>query len=200
VDWISQHGGDKYYRLARRMGEPSRAYFKLLQLDKKHHFLSQAKRVIDLGSAPGGWLSYVLERVGSDGKVVAVDIQELRVRSSPNLVFIMKDVFEVCPQELLEELGGRPDVVLSDLAPRFTGIRSVDVARQSGLVEKALELATQTLVEKGWFVTKLFMSPEAMELVGRLKREFRAVSIEKPPSSRRGSSEIYAVCRDLTYN
>lgn len=196
MDWISHRGNDRYYRLAKRMGQPSRAYFKILQLNRKHGFLRRGARVIDLGSSPGGWVSYELRAVGPSGRVVAVDVQEVRLKH-PSLVFIKKDVFELGAQELLEALGGRADAVLSDLAPRFSGIRSLDVARQIELATRALEIATQTLATHGWFVVKLFMSPEAMEFVRRLRQTFQDTKLEKPPSSRPTSSEIYAVCRGL---
>lgn len=196
MGWISQKGNDPYYRLAKRLGQPSRAYFKLLELDRKHRFLGFGRRVIDLGSAPGGWVGYELKKVGSAGKVVAVDLKDLRV-THPRLVFIKRDVFELEAQELVEALEGRADALLSDLAPNFTGIRSVDMARQIDLAKRALELATTTLKPQGWFVVKVFMSPEAMDMVRGLRNVFEWVKLEKPSSSRPSSSEVYAVCRGL---
>lgn len=196
MDWISQRGNDKYYRLAKRLGQPSRAFFKLAQINRKYRFLDRGRRVIDFGSSPGGWVGYELERVQPDGRVVAVDLQDIRLKH-PLLVFLKRDVFELSPQELLEALGGRADVVLSDLAPHFTGIRSVDMARHFDLATRALELATQTMNPQGWFLVKLFMSQDAAGFIRKLNQTFESVKIEKPPSSRSTSSEIYAVCRGL---
>ncbi|PSN91947.1 hypothetical protein B9Q09_04770 [Candidatus Marsarchaeota G2 archaeon ECH_B_SAG-C16] len=197
VDWIALRGRDKYYRLAKRLGVPSRAYFKLAQLNNKYGFLVRGSKVVDLGSSPGGWLSYELERVGQMGRVVAVDVDNIRVTSHGNLVFIQKDIFDLDPQELLGALGGRADVLLSDLAPRFTGIRSVDIARHYDLASRALGLSSQTLDSRGWFVIKLYMSPDVKEFVGMLRRRFENVKLEKPSSSRPSSSEVYAVCHKV---
>lgn len=196
VGWISQKGNDPYYRLAKRLGQPSRAYFKLFELDRKYRLLGFGAKVIDLGSAPGGWVGYELKKVGSKGRVVAVDLRDLMI-THPRLIFIKRDVFELKPQELLEALGDWADALLSDLAPNFTGIRSVDMARQIELANRALELALETLEPKGWFVVKLFMSPEATEMFRGLRNIFEWVKLEKPSSSRPSSSEVYAVCRGL---
>jgi 23S rRNA (uridine2552-2'-O)-methyltransferase len=197
VDWIALRGRDRYYRLAKRLGVPSRAYFKLAQLNNKYGFLASGARVIDLGSSPGGWLSYELEQVGQMGRIVAVDIDNIKVKSPENLVFIQKDIFNLDPNELLGALGGRANVFLSDLAPRFTGIRSVDIARHYDLALRALELSSQTLDSRGWLVIKLYMSPEVKEFVSMLRQRFERVKLEKPSSSRPSSSEVYAVCHKV---
>ncbi|MEM0271073.1 MAG: RlmE family RNA methyltransferase [Thermoprotei archaeon] len=197
---MSLRGGDRYYRLAKGLGAPSRAYFKLAHLNKKHSFLARGSRVVDLGSSPGGWVSYELSVVGETGRVVAVDVDELKITPSPNLVFIQKDIFEVEPNNLITALGGMANVFVSDLAPRFTGIRSVDMARHYELISRALELSTQTLRENGWFIVKLFMSAEIHEFIRDLRTRFASVKIEKPQSSRSSSSEVYAVCRQIKGN
>jgi 23S rRNA (uridine2552-2'-O)-methyltransferase len=197
MDWMSTRGGDKYYRLARQRGKPSRAYFKLLHLNRKYGFLGSGSRVVDLGSSPGGWASYVLGVVGPAGRLVAVDVDDLNLTPRPNLLFVRKDIFDLRADELKDALGGEADVVLSDVAPRFTGIRSVDMARHYDLAEKALELAVGTLVTNGWFIVKLFMCAELKEYTVKLKKRFVEVRVDKPPSSRSTSSELYAVCSGL---
>lgn len=195
LSWMSTKGGDKYYRLAKRFGKPSRAYFKIRQIDLKHKVFEPGMVVIDLGSSPGGWVSYELNKVAPQGRVVAVDLADLRVKTGPGLLFLKKDALQLSSKELLEKTGSAVDVFLSDMAPRFSGVTTVDMARHYELATKAFELADATLRKQGWFIVKLFISEDFKPFLGVLKRNFASVKIEKPDSSRRDSSEVYAVCK-----
>ncbi|PSN84883.1 hypothetical protein B9Q02_08445 [Candidatus Marsarchaeota G1 archaeon BE_D] len=194
MSWIRRYGRDKYYRLAKSMNKPSRAYFKLRELDSKHALLKRGYKVIDLGSSPGGWVSYELERVGEEGLVFAIDKDELRIKPHNNLVFIKADILNTDLERLISSIGVKVDLVASDLAPSFTGIRSVDMARHYELAHKALELAQRTL-GTGNFVVKLFMSDEFYEFQKELIKTFEEVKIERLPATREKSSELYAVCK-----
>lgn len=195
LSWMATKGGDKYYRLAKKLGEPSRAYFKIKQIDFKYKLFGPGMVVVDLGSSPGGWVNYELNRVAPNGRVIAVDLTELRVNTRPGLIFLKKDALQLSSEELLKEAGSSVDVFLSDMAPRFSGIATVDMARHYELAAKALELAESTLVNQGWFVVKLFVSEDFKPFLDALKKSFASVKVDKPDSSRRNSNEVYAVCR-----
>ena len=180
---------DRFHRQAQASGYRARAVFKLEEVDRKLGLLRPGARVLDLGCAPGSWLQYAARRVGPGGRLVGIDRVEVDL-SLPNLRLLVGDIFTVTREELLGELSGF-DSVLSDMAPDTTGIRHVDQARSEALFERALDIATTTLVHGGSFVGKLFQGPEFQALVTRCRREFSQVKIEKPAGSRTASIEQY---------
>ena len=184
---------DHFHQKARRGGFRARAVFKLEEIDRKLGLLRPGQRVLDLGCAPGSWLQYAAGRVGRAGQLVGIDRHAIDL-SQPHTRLLVGDVFEVSPAELLGELG-QFDVVLSDMAPDTTGIRHVDQARSEALFERALDLAEATLAHGGAFLGKLFQGPEFPALVGRCRREFAQVKMEKPRGSRQASIEQYVVAR-----
>ncbi|MCL5788201.1 MAG: RlmE family RNA methyltransferase [Candidatus Marsarchaeota archaeon] len=197
-EWMRRHGGDRYYRLAKSAGHASRAYYKLEELDRRYRFIKAGDRILDLGSAPGGWVGYELEKVSENGLVVAVDVEELKVHGARNLLAVRADVAALGVDQLMKLSQTGFDVVLSDLAPKFTGVADVDMERHYSLVESALNLSICVLKPGGWFVVKLFQSSLFQPTVKTLRRSFRRVWITKPSSSRSSSSEVYAVCRGPT--
>lgn len=200
MSWISRKGRDRYYRLAKERNKPSRAYFKLMHLDRRYGIIRSGFRIVDLGSAPGGWVHYELERVGEAGIVVSVDLDEYQKPHTRNLVFLQADILRLDASDLLMQLGGKADVVASDAAPHLSGIREVDMARHYELAEAALRIAKLTLSDNGWFMVKLFMSEEFRRFAFKLKTTFGSVNFDKPQSSRKESGELYAVCRRLLQN
>ena len=184
---------DHFHQRAQKAGFRSRAVFKLEEIDRGHPLFRPGGRVLDLGCAPGSWLQYARGRVGEHGRLVGIDRAEL----PPNLAgarILAGDVFETGAAELRGDLGGF-DVVLSDMAPDTTGIRHVDQARSEALFERALELATETLVPGGAFVGKLFQGPDFKRLIEACRARFAEVRIVKPKSSRQFSIEQYVVAR-----
>lgn len=184
---------DAYHRRARKQGFRARAVFKLEEIDHKLELLHQGDRVLDLGCAPGSWLQYSRSRVGPHGHLVGLDRAPLDA-DIPGARLLVGDVHEISPEELLGELKAF-DVVLSDMAPDTTGIRSMDQARSETLFERALDLAEATLAPGGNFVGKLFQGPAFTELVRRCRSRFDAVKIIKPKGSRQSSIEQYIVAR-----
>jgi 23S rRNA (uridine2552-2'-O)-methyltransferase len=193
--WLERQLNDPYVAKAKREGYRSRAAYKLIEIDDKHHFLKPGATVIDLGAAPGGWSQIAARRVGAadgKGKVIAIDLLEM-----PEIVgvtFAQLDFLAPdAPDKLLALLGGRADVVLSDMAANTTGHRKTDQLRILGLVEGAAAFATDVLNPGGTFVAKVFQSGADAELVARLKRDFASVRHVKPASSRQDSSERYVL-------
>jgi 23S rRNA (uridine2552-2'-O)-methyltransferase len=180
---------------AKRLGLRSRAAFKLMDIDDRFHLLRPARRVIDLGAAPGGWTQVAVNRVRpqtSGGRVVALDITAVDPVSGA--VILTMDIADSGALAALQEaLEGPADVVLSDMSPAASGHTQTDHLRIMGLAEAALDLAESALAPGGAFVVKVFHGGADSELLGRLKRLFTQVKHVKPPASRKESKEIYVV-------
>jgi 23S rRNA (uridine2552-2'-O)-methyltransferase len=193
--WLERQLNDPYVAQARRDGLRSRAAYKLIEIDDKYHFLKQGISVIDLGAAPGGWSQIAARRVGAAdgrGKVVAIDLLEMP--EIPGVGFAQLDFLgEDAPAKLLEMIGGRADVVLSDMAANTTGHRKTDQLRILGLVEGAAAFAAEVLNPGGTFVAKVFQSGADAALMNELKRDYASVRHVKPASSRSDSSERYVL-------
>lgn len=193
--WLERQLNDPYVAQAKRDGYRSRAAYKLIEIDDKHHFLKPGASVVDLGAAPGGWSQIAARRVGAAegrGQVVAIDLLEMG--DIPGVTFAQLDFLDGdAPEKLLAMMGGPADVVLSDMAANTTGHRKTDQLRIVGLVESAAAFAADVLKPGGTFVAKVFQSGADAELVGQLKRDFRTVKHVKPASSRKDSSERYVL-------
>jgi 23S rRNA (uridine2552-2'-O)-methyltransferase len=193
--WLERQLNDPYVAQAKRDGYRSRAAYKLLEIDDKHRFLKQGLVVVDLGAAPGGWSQIAAKRVGAvegRGKVIAIDLLEMP--EIPGVSFAQLDFLaNDAPEKLLAMIGGRADVVLSDMAANTTGHRKTDQLRIIGLVESAAAFAADVLNPGGTFVAKVFQSGADAELLAQLKRDFVTVKHVKPASSRQDSSERYVL-------
>jgi 23S rRNA (uridine2552-2'-O)-methyltransferase len=193
--WLERQLNDPYVAQARRDGLRSRAAYKLIEIDDKYHFVKSGITVVDLGAAPGGWSQIAAKRVGAadgKGKVVAIDILEMP--EIPGVSFARLDFLsEDAPDRLLKMMGGRADVVLSDMAANTTGHRKTDQLRILGLVEGAAAFASDVLKTGGAFVAKVFQSGADATLMTQLKHDFASVKHVKPASSRKDSSERYVL-------
>ncbi|RMD81465.1 MAG: RlmE family RNA methyltransferase [Candidatus Dadabacteria bacterium] len=188
---------DSAYRDARNRGYRSRAAIKLEELDRRFRLFRPGQRVVDLGCWPGGWLQVAAQRVGRTGKVVGVDVRKVEPLGLPNVLLIEGDVRrEDVRRAIRRALGGPADVVLADLAPKLTGIQVTDAQRQLELVEAAIAAGLEVLKTGGCLLVKLF-SPVEAEAVALLERCFTRVEATRPPSTRKGSAEIYALARGL---
>jgi 23S rRNA (uridine2552-2'-O)-methyltransferase len=201
--WLERQLNDPYVAQAKREGYRSRAAYKLIEIDDKYHFLKPGQSVVDLGAAPGGWSQIAARRVGAidgkgvgkgggKGKVVAIDLlemPEIAGVSFTQLDFLAQDA----PDKLLAMMGGRADVVMSDMAANTTGHRKTDQLRILGLVESAAAFACEVLNPGGAFLAKVFQSGAEAELLAQLKRDFASVRHVKPAASRQDSSERYVL-------
>jgi 23S rRNA (uridine2552-2'-O)-methyltransferase len=185
--FVSERRRDPYYRAAQREGLRSRAAFKLEFLARRNPIFRPGDRVLDLGAAPGGWSVVAREIVGPQGRVTAVDPRGMEPLEGVRVVR-----GKVGDPQLPGRLGEeRFDVVLSDMSPRISGAYATDHARSAELVEGALELARQVLVEGGSFVAKIFDGDLLPEVETHMARSFEEVRRSKPPASREPSSELY---------
>ncbi len=188
--WLGRQLNDPYVAAAKQQGWRSRAAFKLIQLDEKFHLLRPGLRVLDLGAAPGGW-TQVAVRHGAT-RVVALDL--LAIDPISGAAFIQGDFADPgMPARLQPMLGGRADLVLSDMAPNTTGHAATDHIRIMDLAELALDFACTVLAPGGAFVAKVFQGGSEREMLARMKRCFAKVAHAKPAASRKESSELYVV-------
>jgi 23S rRNA (uridine2552-2'-O)-methyltransferase len=200
--WLERQLNDPYVAQAKRAGLRSRAAFKLMEIDDKYHFLRPGITVVDLGAAPGGWSQIAAKRVGAangKGKVIAIDLLEMP--EIAGVTFAQLDFQdEDAPAKLLAMIGGRADVVLSDMAANTTGHRKTDQLRILGLVEGAAAFAAEVLNPGGTFVAKVFQSGADASLMAQLKRDFANVRHVKPAASRQDSSERYVLATGFRGN
>lgn len=188
---------DLYRRLAREQGYKSRAAFKLIEANERYGFIGRGAKVVDFGAAPGGWVQVASELVGPEGVVVGVDKAPIRVKL-PNVVAVRMDVEDrAVSSKVLDSLGGRADVVLSDLAPTVTGVWELDQTRQVDLTLKVLDLCAGVLKEGGSAFFKLFEGEGSQEVRDRFRLAFSTVRVIKPAASRNASSELYYHCQGM---
>lgn len=190
--WLRRHVTDTYVRQAREAGYRSRAAYKLLEIDKKDKLLNSGMRVLDLGAAPGGWSQVVAEKVKPGGKVVAVDL--LEVKPIHGVTIFRGDFREV---DLEGALGGKADVVLSDMMPNITGVPLVDQARAAEVSMAAIGLCERVLKPQGSLLLKVFQGGAFDEVLKELRAVFQSVAVRKPAASRGESRENYLLARGL---
>jgi 23S rRNA (uridine2552-2'-O)-methyltransferase len=183
---------DATYRAAQAAGYRSRAAPKLIELDKRYRIFRKGMRVLDLGCWPGGWLQVAGRRVGPSGRVVGVDLEATDAVGPSNVVTVTGDTADPAVQaELLELLGGPADLVLSDMAPKLSGVKVADRERHLTLVELAVDVCRRMLAADGAAVVKLFSGVESESTV-LLKKAFGQLAKSRPATTRKGSEEIYA--------
>ncbi|MXO63410.1 RlmE family RNA methyltransferase [Qipengyuania oceanensis] len=193
--WLERQLNDPYVRQAKADGYRSRAAYKLIELDEKFALLKGARRIVDLGIAPGGWSQVVRKQVPK-ASVVGIDL--LETDPIEGVAILQMDFMaDEAPTRLTEALDGPPDLVLSDMAANTVGHKQTDHLRTMGLVEAAAYFAIETLEEGGAFVAKVLAGGADNDLLALLKKHFRKVKHAKPPASRKGSSEWYVIAQEF---
>ena len=182
---------DRFHQKAKQDGFVARAVYKLEEIDAKHDLFNEGDRVLDLGCSPGSWLQYARSKVGDRGTLVGLDRGPLR-NAPVGARLLVGDVNTITIAELLGELPAF-DVVLSDMAPDTSGIRSLDQDRSEALFERALDIAKQVLAPGGNFVGKLFQGAGFKKLTEDVRLAFAKMKTVKPESSRQISIEQYVV-------
>jgi len=195
--WLERQISDPYVARAKREGLRSRAAFKLAEIDDRHKVFRPGARVVDLGAAPGGWSEIAARRVGAKGRVIALDI--LDMKPIAGVEFVRLDFLDPsAPDRLKEMLGGREakaDAVISDMAANATGHRQTDHLRIMGLAEAAAAFAREVLAPGGTFLCKMLQGGTEAALLTELKRDFTSVKHVKPPASRSDSAELYLLAK-----
>ena len=189
---------DSYYKKAKREGYRSRAAYKLLELQQRFRLMRPGDVVVDLGAAPGGWLQVAAKFVGQSGKVIGIDLQPIETLREPNIIFFQGDIMSLEILKKIPELvDGKVHCVLSDLAPRLSGIRDADAARCLELNRTALTVATALLRPGGSLLAKGFVNQELHTFTLELKQHFHSVQRTRPEATRQGSSEFYFFANDF---
>ena len=192
--WLERQLADPYVARAKKEGFRSRAAFKLSEIDDKYHLLKSGARVVDLGAAPGGWSEIAAKRIGAKGRIIALDILDFKPMTG--VEFLKLDFLDAsAPDRLKEMLGGKADVVLSDMAANATGHRPTDHLRIMALAEAATHFAREVLGKGGSFLCKVLQGGTEATLLAELKRDFESVKHVKPPASRTDSAELYLLAR-----
>ncbi len=186
---------DHYTRRAKQKNYPARSVFKLEEIDRKHNILKPAQAVLDLGCAPGSWLLYAAKKIGPNGTAVGVDIHGVDAKLPENATYLRRDIYEISSEDLLK-VSERPfDVVLSDMAPHTSGQRFVDQQRSLRLLERALEISLEISRPGASFVGKVFFGEDVDATRDQARDWYDKVSIVRPKATRKGSYEVYLVCR-----
>ena len=204
--WLTRQISDPYVARAKRGGFRSRAAFKLAEIDDRYKLLKPGACVVDLGAAPGGWCEIAVRRVGAGGRVVALDVLEMK--AIPGVEFLQLDFLDPSTPARLEALLGgggegtgqakverKAGVVLSDMAANATGHRQTDHLRIMALAEAAADFARQVLAPGGAFLCKVLQGGTEATLLAELKRDFASVKHVKPPASRADSAELYLLAK-----
>lgn len=192
--WLERQLNDPFVALAKQKGYRSRASFKIMEIDDKFKIFKKGYKVLDLGSAPGGWSQVVSSKVGRDN-ILAVDI--LNMQQLSGVKFIQQDFLAPeAEKRILDEMDGEKyDVVMSDMAANTTGNKDIDHIRTSALVEEAFNFSLKVLKEGGSFIAKVFQGGTEPQLFKQMKQKFKTVKHFKPESSRKESVEMYVIAQ-----
>jgi len=185
---------DFFFKEAKKQNFAARSVFKLEEIDQRFHLLKTGMKVLDLGAAPGSWSQYTSKKVGSAGRVLAIDLQKVGLKL-PNVVFICGDLRDQNLEALFTEKQIPPpfDLVLSDMAPKTTGIKFTDQARSLELCELAFATACRFLRPGGHFIVKLFHGGEFENFRTELRKAFDKVEVLRPKSTRKESKEVFLI-------
>lgn len=201
---MKRHLQDPFVRQAQREGQVSRSFYKLEQMDQRHNLLSKRSVVVDLGAAPGGWTSYVANRLAEGSTLVAIDLLPLdpvvvkQVSEAAIDCHVLQGDFRSTDvQEKLRSIlkDRKISLVLSDMAANTIGDSQTDALRTMGLCETALDMAMELLCEQGVFVAKYFSCSDEVELRNHARQYFDKVQVVKPPASRKESAERYLMAK-----
>jgi 23S rRNA (uridine2552-2'-O)-methyltransferase len=193
--WLTEHFDDPWVKQAQQQGLRARAAFKLLELNEKYGLIRRGMCVVDLGAAPGSWSQVALDLAGPKGRVIALDILEMKALEGVG--FIRGDFTEKEPLQALEAMLGnrRPDLVLSDMSPNISGVSAADQPRAMYLAELALSFAEQWLKPGGDFLCKVFQGEGSDAFLQQCRSDFEKVVVRKPKASRPRSREVYVLGR-----
>jgi len=190
-DWLNRQKKDFYVKQAKKQGYLSRAAYKLIEIEKKFNILTNSKKILEFGAAPGGWSQVALE-VNPKIEITAIDILDLKI-NHPQINFYKDDFLNFN----YNQKENYYDLILSDIAPNTTGHQSTDHLRIASMLFDIIELLEKVLVSDGAFITKIWKGSEEKEIINQLKKKFKFVSYFKPDSSRKDSAEIFIISRNF---
>ena len=194
--WNIERKNEHYYKMAKKQQYRSRASYKLLQINKRFKIIKPQDKVVDLGAAPGGWSQVALESVGEEGLVIGVDLEWIRPFDEENYLTVRGDFTdEKIITQIKSLLHGMAKVVISDASPKLSGIKDIDNLRSADLADNALKVCDHLLMHSGNFIMKVFQGSEYDNIIKNIKERFKIVKTTKPPSSKKGSVEMYVIAK-----
>jgi 23S rRNA (uridine2552-2'-O)-methyltransferase len=199
TSWLKRQLNDPFVAQARAEGYRSRAAFKLVEINDKFHILKPHIKILDLGAAPGGWSQIAAKLISSNQtqpNILAVDL--LEIEPLPGVLTMVKDFLDPDAKDIIiDALGGKVDIVMSDMAANTTGHVKTDHIRIMELCEKAAKFSYEILKPGGHFIAKIFKGGTEVELLNEIKQKFGMVKHFKPKSSRKESSEEYLIAMNF---
>ncbi|MBU2540034.1 RlmE family RNA methyltransferase [Patescibacteria group bacterium] len=186
-----------YTRKAKKEGYPARSVYKLKEINDKLRVIRKNDVVLDLGCAPGSWIIYISDTVGPKGRVLGIDIEDIKIPPRNNISFIKKDILEITEDDL-KAWQGKCDALVADLAPKTTGVIWSDVGKSLELSEKAFEIAKIVLRRGGSFISKIFEGECVDEFVKEVEKHFEVLKRVRPMAVIKHSKEFYIVAKKFT--
>mgnify|MGYP001451447922 CR=1 FL=1 len=194
-NWINKQRRDTYVRQSKVDGYRARSAYKLIEIDQKFKIFKGGMNVIDIGAAPGSWSQYV-SKVVKSGKIISIDLKQME--KIGNTIQIKGDFTKLDIQNQIKKyLINGSDVVMSDMAVNTTGIKNIDSIQTGELCKEAMVFSKDVILEKGFFISKIFMGGTFNEIVALGKKIFKIVKVFKPKSSRKDSKESFIICKNL---
>lgn len=180
-----------YTVLAKKENYPARSIYKIKEIDEKYNIVKKGDKILDLGCSPGSWLLYLSQRVGKQGKIVGVDVEEVKIPQKINITFIKKNVLDLKESDFKNKFN----IVVSDLAPKTSGVKSLDCEKSLELTKKALTIAKSVLIPGGNFICKIFEGEGSVDFFKKVKNSFAFVKRIKPKAVIKKSKEFYIIAK-----
>ena len=194
-NWVNKQRRDIYVRQSKVDGYRARSAYKLIEIDEKFKIFKGGMCVIDIGAAPGSWTQYA-SKIVKNGKIISIDLKEME--KVKNNIQIKGDFTSPLIQDQIKNyLNKGSDVVMSDMAVNTTGIKNIDSIQTGELCKEAMIFSKEVMLEKGSFISKIFMGGSFNEIVALGKKLFKEVKVFKPKSSRKDSKESFIICKNL---
>ena len=192
--WIYRQKNDQFVKKAKQLGYVNRAAFKLEEIEQKFKLIKNSKKVLELGSSPGGWTQVILN-INQNVKITCIDLVDMKIKNK-NITFLKENFL----QYDFNNFDYKFDLVLSDVAPNTTGHKSTDHLRISQLINEIIDKLETILKGRGSIVFKIWKGEEEKEIIKKLKKYFEKVEYFKPKSSRQESSEIFIIAKEYNRN
>ncbi len=203
---------DRFFKKAKADKFVARSVYKLEELDQRYSLFKKNQYIVDLGCSPGSWLQYLNDAIGRKGALIGYDIVEPRIQPSPRTRCFVADVKTLTKEQVLGDLNDllnelhppkddtqpvqQVSAVVSDMAPKLTGIRDADQAKSVDLVRHGLILAEAIVKPNGFFLAKLFQGRDTDAFLVEVKEVFKDVKLLKPEATRDGSREVFVIARN----
>ena len=194
-NWVNKQRRDIYVRQSKVDGYRARSAYKLIEIDEKFKVFKGGLSIIDIGAAPGSWSQYAF-KIAKNGKLISIDLKKMEPIGKS--IQIQGDFTDIEIQdEIKNNLNGKVDVVMSDMAVDTTGIKNIDSIQTGELCIEAMKFAKDLMKDNGYFISKIFMGGTFNEIVAEGKKYFKEIKIFKPKSSRKDSKESFIICRKI---